>query len=128
VDWVFLHGRVATAAFLFALILGVWSLWGYLRGRGVNPNFWGALVIGEGLMVAQAVIGLVLYLQGGQPADGSFIHILYGVVALIAWPAAYFFTHGNDTRRESLVYALVSLFLVGATLRGIMTGYGAFRL
>ena len=123
-----MHERIATAAFLFALISGLWGIANYLRGQGVNPNYWGTVVIGEVLMIAEGVIGVVLFLQGTRPIAGSFIHILYGVLTVMAWPAAYAYTGGKDTRRESLIYGLVGIFLVGAIVRGIITGGGSFSL
>lgn len=124
----FLHDRIATAAFLFALICGLWGIANYVRGQGVSANYWGAVVVGEVLMIVQGIIGLLLYLQGHLPVAGSFIHILYGVLAVMAWPAAYAYTQGKDSRRESLIYGLVGIFLVGATVRGIITGGGSFSL
>jgi uncharacterized protein YybS (DUF2232 family) len=124
----FLHGRLATAAFFFTLICGLWSMVNYLRGRGVSPSYWGALVIGEVLLIVQGGVGLLLYLGGQRPFGGTFIHVLYGVVAVIPWPAVYLFTQGRDTRRESLFYSLAGLFLAGIIIRGIITGGGTFSL
>ena len=53
----FLHQRLAITAVLFAFALGAWATWDFVRGRGVSPSYWGALVIGEILMVAQGVLG-----------------------------------------------------------------------
>lgn len=122
-DLTFLHARLATAATLFAAACGLWGLYNYVRKQGVSGNYWGTLAVGELLMIAQGLIGLLLWLQAHRPARPG-IHILYGVVAVLAWPAAYLYTQGRDTRRESLIYGLIGLFLVGITLRAQVTGRG----
>ncbi|MCC7353679.1 MAG: hypothetical protein IT330_07965 [Anaerolineae bacterium] len=119
-DLTFLHARIATAAILFAAICGVWGVINYLRKERVSGNYWGTLAIGELLMVAQGVLGVILWLEAQRPARPA-MHILYGVVAIITWPAAYVFTQGRDTRHESLIYGVIGLFMVGITVRALMT-------
>ena len=108
---------------LFMAALGIWGLWNALRGAGMSPSYWGGLVIGEGLIVAQTVIGILLYILGREPARG-LLHVLYGVAALIAIPAAFAFTRGRSTRYEALIYAIIALFLAGVTVRARLTGGG----
>ncbi len=108
---------------LFMVALGIWGLWNALRGAGMSPSYWGGLVIGEGLIAAQTVIGIVLYVLGGVPTRG-LLHVLYGVAALISIPAAFAFTRGRSTRYESLIYAIIALFLAGVTVRARLTGGG----
>lgn len=115
-----LHARLANTVVLFTLVVGVWALANYVRRQGLSPSYWGTLVIGELLLVAQAVIGAVMYLQGGRPF--RTIHFLYGVLVLLIWPGVYAYTEGRDTRREALIYGLASLFLFGLSLRAIGTG------
>jgi hypothetical protein len=121
VDLTFLHGRIAVTAILFAGICGVWGIYNYLRNEGVSGNYWGTLAIGELLMVAQGILGIVLMLEAHRPARPG-IHILYGIVAVVTWPAVYIFTQGRATRRESLIYGVIGLFMVGVTVRALMTG------
>lgn len=116
-----LHSGLSNTLLLFLLALGVWGFWNYLRGDGVTGSYWGALAIGEGLIVVVAVIGIVLYLLGGQPARG-ILHILYGIVAVISLPSAFFFTRGRSDRPEALIYAVMALFLAGITYRLQTTG------
>jgi heme A synthase len=116
----FIHSRIALTAVLFAFVLGVWAGWDFLRGRGVSPSYWGALVIGEILMIAQGVIGAILVLSGALPSD--LIHFLYGVLVALAWPGVYVYTHARTGRGEAGWYALVSFFIFGLTIRAIMTG------
>ncbi|MFQ5595453.1 MAG: hypothetical protein ACE5HA_15000 [Anaerolineae bacterium] len=113
------HARLANTAVLFALVVGLWALLNYVRRQGLSPGYWGTLVIGELLLVAQAVVGVVMYFQGGRPP--RIIHFLYGVLVLLVWPGVYAYTEGRDTRREALIYGLASLFLCGLALRSIST-------
>jgi hypothetical protein len=51
--------------------------------------------------------------------------LLYGVVTPLAWAAVYVYTRGAQTRREMSIYALMSFFVMGLAIRGIMTGAAA---
>ncbi len=117
---VFIHSRLALTAILFAPAMGVWAAWSYFRGRGVNSNYWGALVIGEILVLAQGVIGVVLVLTGHTPTD--VLHFLYGVLVALAWPGVYVYTNARTGRSEAALYALVSFFIFGLAVRAVMTG------
>lgn len=115
-----LHCRVGLAVIFFAFALGVWGVLAFLRGIGVSSSFFGALVIGEILVLAQAVIGIALLLTGRFPMDG--LHILYGVVVPLSWAAVYVYTRGGTSQREMMIYAIMSFFVMGLGIRGIMTG------
>jgi heme A synthase len=117
---VFIHGRVAISAVLFALVLGTWAAWDFMRGRDMSPSYWGALIIGEVLMIGQGVIGLLLVLGGNLPVD--LLHFLYGVLVALSWPAVYIYTNARTGRSQVGLYALVSFFIFGLAVRAIMTG------
>ncbi len=114
------HCRMALAITFFAFALGVWGVLAYLRGGGVTGSYFGALVVGEVVIIGQALLGLVLVLTGHAPLDG--LHFLYGIVLPLTWVAVYVYTHGEQGRREMLIYAVVSFFVMGLAIRGIMTG------
>lgn len=115
-----IHNRLANTALLFTLIVALWALFNYVRREGLSPSYWGTLVVGEGLLVAQGLIGLVMVLQGLRPP--RLVHVLYGITVLLVWPGVYTYTRGQATRREALVYGVATLFLVGLLLRSISTG------
>ena len=117
----FIHERLAVSMLIFMLALCAWGLWSYFRGEGVGGSYWGALVIGELLVLAQVLFGLILLLSGRTPLRMG-VHLLYGVVAIISLPAAFFYTRGRDNRYEMLIYAIVCLFLAGVALRATSTG------
>jgi heme A synthase len=119
----FIHNRLSVTTLLFMLALGLWGLWDFLRGEEVTGSYKGGLAIGEGLVIVQGLIGVALYALGGAPARG-ILHILYGTVSMIALPAAFFFTRGRTTRYETLIYAIIALFLAGVSIRARLTGGG----
>ncbi|HEX6291483.1 MAG TPA: hypothetical protein VFZ66_20035 [Herpetosiphonaceae bacterium] len=120
---IFIHNRLSITMLLFMLALGLWGLWNFVRGEGVTGSYWGGLAVGEGLVIAQGVLGVLLYIMGGAPARG-ILHILYGTVSIVALPAAFSFTRGRATRYETLIYAIVALFLAGVSIRARLTGGG----
>jgi hypothetical protein len=114
------HVRLSNTAGLFLAILALWALWLRIRSRPLDGNWFGAMVIGELLLIAQALIGLYLYYgQGlGVALPRPFLHILYGLVALIAMPAAYsYFNSLEDENVKSLAMAAVCAFLWGIIQR-----------
>ena len=118
-----LHCRTALATLFFTFALGAWGALNFFRGQGLGANYLGAVVIGEILVLVQAVVGILLVLSGQLPSDG--LHFLYGVTIAIAWPGAYTYTHGETGRREMGIYALVSFFAFGLGVRALMTGSSA---
>ena len=116
-----LHARLVVTILLFFGALSIWGFIGYLRGQSISGSYKGALAIGELLMLAQFMIGVLLLLSGEQPYRLS-IHILYGIVAIIGLPGAFAYTRGRDDRWELLIYVAVCLFLCGIALRALTTG------
>jgi len=116
-----LHARLLVTILLFFGVLTVWGLVGYLRGQAISGSYKGALAIGELLMLAQFLIGVLLLIGGAQPFRPS-IHILYGIVAIITLPGTFAYTRGRDDRWEQLIYVVVCLFLCGIALRALGTG------
>jgi hypothetical protein len=116
-----LHARLLVTILLFFGVLTIWGLVGYLRGQPISGSYKGALAIGELLMLAQFLIGVLLLIGGAQPFRLS-IHILYGIVAIITLPGTFAYTRGRDDRWEQLIYLVVCLFLCGIALRALSTG------
>jgi hypothetical protein len=116
----FIHGRLAQTTLFFALAMGLWAAWSYFRKEGVNSSYWGALIIGEILMIGQGVLGGLMVVGGKLPAD--LIHFLYGVLVTLGWPAVYIYTSARATRNEAAFYALVAFFIFGLGIRALMTG------
>jgi len=116
-----MHARLLTTILLFFGALAIWGFVGYLRGQDISGSYQGALVIGELLMLAEALIGVALWI-GGREAYRQAIHVLYGIVAVIMLPGTFAYVRGRDSRWEQLIYAAVCLFLCGIALRALETG------
>jgi heme A synthase len=102
------------------LIVGIWGIVTYLRKRDATSGYRSTLVMTEVLLLLQGLLGGLLFVAGNKrPHDG--LHILYGVLLVIALPIGASYTSGH-ARREPLVYGIVGLFMVGLSIRAITTG------
>ena len=117
-----LHQGFARAFLIYSLFLAVWGLFLYLRGSNPVGGYLGALIILEGLALLQGTVGVILLGEGHRPHDA--LHFLYGIVAVLTLPTAYFMSDGGTERRDSLLFGLATLFMIGVAIRGITTGAG----
>ncbi|MFC1878845.1 hypothetical protein ACFLZW_02920 [Chloroflexota bacterium] len=115
------HGRLATTAMLFIIIMMLWGLWRFIRRQGVDGNFRGALAVAEILLLVQGALGSFLYISGTGALERGYVHILYGVVGALAIPAIFLYTREDENRLSVLVYVAVLLFLVGVLFRSMAT-------
>jgi heme A synthase len=115
-----IHGRLALTILLYTFAMGAWAALIFFRNRGIESSYWGALVIGEVVMLAQGVLGLVMVIVGLHPAD--ILHFLYGVLVAFSWPGTYIYTHARQGRAEAGIYSIVSFFIFGLAIRALMTG------
>ncbi len=115
-----LHERLATTAAFYAFALAIWAGFLAFRGRGVDGNYLGAVLIGEGLLIFEGALGGWLLVALGQsPARG--IHFLYGTLSLLIWPFLLTYTRSKGGSRESVLFSAGSLFLWGMLLRASTT-------
>jgi heme A synthase len=115
-----LHQGFGTVVLIYSGLMALWGLFLWLRGSNPSGGYLGALVLAEGVIVLQGLIGILLLLLGHRPQGP--LHYLYGILALITLPSAYVFGERATERRDSLIFGLAGLFLVGVAIRGIMTG------
>jgi hypothetical protein len=113
------HARLANAMILYSVVAGVWGIVSGLRRQSVSGSYWGIIAVAEVLFVAQALVGITLWFGGEQPA--RWVHILYGVVAILSLPAFYAMSKGRDDPRASSTYGLLFFFLVAIALRAMTT-------
>ncbi len=113
------HGQLSSAVVLYAVILGVWGVLNFVRRREVSEGYWGALLIGELLILAQGVLGAYMWYQGLRPGRG--VHVLYGVVTALGVPAIYAYTRGREGRAENLAYGSMALIVALLAYRAIVT-------
>lgn len=113
-----LHSSLATTMILFMLVCGLWGIVGAFGG-GLSGSLAGSLVIGEGLILVQGLLGVLLYATGARPAQG--LHFLYGLSAAITLPGIYSYARHKPPRQQALLFGFGALFIVGLAIRGITT-------
>lgn len=113
------HARLADTASLFLAVLAVWAIVNRVRTRPLDGNWYGAAVIGELLLLAQFILGWLLYFQGfGVILPRSYLHILYGAVAVIVLPAGYmYFAQLENENVKTVAMGLICIFLWGIIQR-----------
>lgn len=104
---------------LYYVVVGAWGLFLAVRKAGLSPSYRGALVIGVGLGVVQAVIGITLVLGGLRPEDN--LHFLYGASVILTLPLVMSYIVDKKVSRP-LAFGLASLFMAGLAIRAITTG------
>ena len=116
----FLHGRIATALALFTLAAGVYGLAEYFREKSISPSYWGLIIFGNLLALSQAGLGGWMALHGARPTQG-WLHILYGVLAMLWIPAIRFLNRNRARRDATLTCTLVSLLEFAVALQAMGT-------
>ncbi len=114
-----IHARLGNAALIYFAVVSLWGYWRFFRKQGIDGAYRGALAIGIMLLIAQAGLGAAMWLGGLRP--GRSVHLLYGIVSIVAVPLAYAYTRGRMARPEMLVYSTTTLITVGLILRAITT-------
>ena len=119
-----LHQGISNMVWMFFLAIGAWGLVRAIRGQAVDGSYLGAVAIGQGLFILQAIIGLVLWVNGRLSALArAEVHVLYGAFVVVFLPFIYFTAlRGDDSNRGQWVLAFSNLFLFGVSLRLITTG------
>lgn len=115
-----LHQRIGNAVWLFMALMGILSLINYARGRGLDGNIMGVIVIGEIMTLTMATLGVTMLIMLGQ-IPGNGIHILYGSLSVIFLPGLWIYTRGDTDRRASLIWGFAGFFMMGLALRAIGT-------
>ena len=114
------HGALANTVMYYFIILALWGLFRFFRKEGISSNYWGALAIGEILILAQGALGVILWLGGAHPE--RILHFLYGLIGALVIPGLYLYTRGEERRQVMLVYGISLLIAVALIVRATMTG------
>jgi hypothetical protein len=102
------------------IIVGVWGIVSYFRRTEVSGSYRGALIIGEGMLILEAVFGLALFASGHRPPDN--LHFLYGALTPVVLPLSLTVAGTRPTRQVPLIYGVAALLIVGLAIRAIVTG------
>lgn len=119
-----LHHGLTNMAVLYFLFLGLWGFVRAIRRRDVDPSYMGALVIAQLLLMANIIVGAILWLNGRSANMGRFdVHVLYGGFVLIFLPFVYVvLLRGDDSNRGQWVWGFVNLFMFLLVPRFFITG------
>src|SRR5690242_18862574 len=104
---------------LYFALAGIWAVFLGLRRAPFNSGFRGALFIGVGVGVVQAVVGFALVVSGQRPIDN--LHYLYGATVILTLPLVASYISDKKVSRP-LAFGLASLFMAGLAIRAITTG------
>ncbi len=113
--------RLATTVMLFMGAIGFWGLFSFARGQVLSGSISGALAIGQVLVIVQALMGAVLFIDGKHRP--SSVHYLYGITAVIVTPFVWSYVKDRHPRQGLLFYSLTALFIFGLAIRGVQTGH-----
>ena len=114
-----LHQLIAQALILYFALVGIWGVVLGLRKAEMDSAYRGALIIGVGLAVVQAAVGVGLLLSGRQP--GSDLHYLYGATVILTLPLVASYIADKKIPR-TLAFGVASLFMAGLAIRAMTTG------
>ncbi len=113
-----LHGYVAYAVLIAAVTLAGVSGYYLATRRAPSRGLVTLMWVGEALVIAQAVLGALLWLPGLR-APNDF-HYLYGLIAPLVIPAFYAVGR-RDQRLLPLWLLLAALVVLGMGLRSFAT-------
>lgn len=113
--------RLYVASLIYSLIVGGWAFYLAFKGRALNSNFFGALVINEILLIITAAFDVFLLLNGSIAPARPEVHLLYTATSVLTLPGVYTLLRGQSTSREAAFYGTACLFLAGIAIRAIVT-------
>ncbi len=114
------HQGLSRSTLIFTAIVGLWALYAAVRNLPLDSRWLGSAVICEILIVVQCLIGVYLWLGTDGVLPRPFLHILYGIVAVISLPAVYgYLSRLPDPRAMAWGMSATCTFLFFALLRAI---------
>jgi uncharacterized protein YhhL (DUF1145 family) len=116
----FVHTSLGSAMMLFLLLSAVWCFGALVLGRPFPPGLVSTLILAEGLIVAQSLVGVLLLLAGARA--GQWEHWMYGVTAALSLPAAYIYARRHSDRGRLFLFGVTALWIVALSVRGVQTG------
>ena len=122
-----LHGYVLGFVIIgsWAVICG-WALVLRFLPYEETPTFWRAVSLAQILLLAQVLVGLVLFLMGRTPGPGGgrtiAFHLAYGLVFPLITLVVGHKVARNGNYKPHSVFAVVGLVMFGLTARSWMVG------
>jgi heme A synthase len=116
----FVHQRFAFALLIYALILGLWGGYQFLRRRAISGGFRSSYLLMIGLLAVQGLLGVVSLTT--SPPHRGILHVVYGIFAIVFLPGVYFYAARGSRAREAAFMAASCWIVAVAFGRGISTG------
>lgn len=117
----FLHGRLGISCILYLAMAAIWGLALAIRREPVSPPYRGMLLIAEGLVVVEMLVGLAVRVSGTAPSPQP-LHFLYGALVVLILPLAFGIAQGPREKRAPLIFGIALVFLTGLSIRALNTG------
>ena len=117
------HRTVALLVVLLALGGTLWAVHDWLRRGSVHPRLMTFTVVMSAVVGVQALLGIILAVQGNRPADGA-THFVVGPLTLFALPVARRVAAGRSDRASSATLAVAWFVLLLLALRAVGSGGG----
>jgi hypothetical protein len=114
-----IHGFAARVLLAYAVVLGIWGTYKYIRDHELGGGFRATYLIMAGLTAIQGLLGLAAFLLGARPEH--LLHVVYGIFAVLFLPGAYLYGKSGSRRRETVILAGAAWIVSIAYLRGIAT-------
>lgn len=117
-----IHYWISRVGLLVAVIMFALGLFiGLVRHGDVTHWYRRAVYTVAGVMLAQSLLGLTMYLIGGRPYEE--VHLIYGLGAVLALPFFIFVEVTAKKRPAMGSYMWGFAVLAGILIRSIMTGH-----
>jgi hypothetical protein len=114
-----LHRIGFNASLLMSVLLAGWGLFTFFARRPLSGGYRSTLYLAEGLFVVQGILGLVLLATAHHLRDP--LHLLYGVLLVIAIPIGAGYGGGWEGRRQALVFGILGVIMAALSVRALMT-------
>jgi heme A synthase len=115
------HRALALVVVLLALGGTLWAVHDWLRRGAVHPRLMTFTVAMSAVVGVQALLGILLAVQGNRPVDGA-THFVVGPLTLFALPIARRVAAGRSDRASSATLAVAWFVLLLLALRAVGSG------
>jgi hypothetical protein len=109
-----LHSYWAYVVLASNLVVGVWGLVRWRRGRGGSRPFWIALGIAWGTIYVQGMLGLAIFNDYKPPFKHHFYGFLFAIITLAVLPL-----RSETDRTRLVVFSVATLFIGIVAVRAI---------
>lgn len=115
-----LHSAMLFTILLVLVISAIWALLAAWRNQGLSAQLRASIWIAELLLIAEFVIGMIIWFGGLRPARPE-THVIYGVAAIVILPLTMGWIRGHAPRQAAMTLGLMCIFVCAIVLRALQT-------